>query len=413
MRARRDLIVCILSLAVVLPLGVGAFGKLADIGSFEHSLLSWGVPVRVLAFVALLVPAVELLIACAWIVSPARRLAILWCAVAALSGATVYYAYRHLLDRPPQCACFGVWSRYLQITHDAFDVYARNGVMLVCGVLAIGLAAPRAAQARPGRSDTPASRELHTARGFTLVETLVCVAVLAVLIALVAGSLARVRSEGRKAKSLSNQRQHVAVFTMYTGDWRETWPIFWAHGLWRTIPTEPYFAMGDVWPREMIAAGYYRNSGLDPFVSPDAPAESHVLPDGTIVLPGRDSSAAAYRYACVFLADPLFWSVETRVGPSQWRATRLSEVVYPAEKALLSSYFPWILAERGILRGEASVDIGFVEGSAARLRSSTLTTNPVSGDGPRWIDFGAMHATDLPPGTHTLLGVRGRDVLGR
>lgn len=60
-----------------------------------------------------------------------------------------------------------------------------------------------------------------TRRGFSLVELLVCVAVIATLAGLLLPALAGARGAGRSAACLSNQRQLVAAWTLYAGVWRD------------------------------------------------------------------------------------------------------------------------------------------------------------------------------------------------
>jgi prepilin-type N-terminal cleavage/methylation domain-containing protein/prepilin-type processing-associated H-X9-DG protein len=55
-------------------------------------------------------------------------------------------------------------------------------------------------------------------RAFTLVELLVAVAIIAVLAALIAGGLPKIRERGRQAASINNLRQIGAGFFLYAGD---------------------------------------------------------------------------------------------------------------------------------------------------------------------------------------------------
>jgi prepilin-type N-terminal cleavage/methylation domain-containing protein len=57
--------------------------------------------------------------------------------------------------------------------------------------------------------------------GFTIIELLVCIAVVALLLAILLPSLARAKETGRHAVCLSNQHQLVAAWTLYSHDYKE------------------------------------------------------------------------------------------------------------------------------------------------------------------------------------------------
>ena len=66
----------------------------------------------------------------------------------------------------------------------------------------------------------------RTWRAFTLIESLVTVAVIGVLVSLVMVGVASARSRARAAASLSNLRTHAQVMSAYAGDWKDCWPLF-------------------------------------------------------------------------------------------------------------------------------------------------------------------------------------------
>src|SRR6185503_13635069 len=70
-------------------------------------------------------------------------------------------------------------------------------------------------------TDRPHSR---AGGGFTLVELLVVIAVIAILAALLFPVFAQARESARKANCLSNQRQLGAAIAMYTQDYDEQLP---------------------------------------------------------------------------------------------------------------------------------------------------------------------------------------------
>jgi prepilin-type N-terminal cleavage/methylation domain-containing protein len=73
---------------------------------------------------------------------------------------------------------------------------------------------------------TMARKRRHDFIGFTLIELLLVLAMIGVLIAMYAPSLAKLRSSARDAVNLSNLRTHAAVLEMYTRDWGGWYPCF-------------------------------------------------------------------------------------------------------------------------------------------------------------------------------------------
>ncbi len=71
-------------------------------------------------------------------------------------------------------------------------------------------------------------------RGFTLVELLVVMAVIAILAAILFPVFSQVREKARQTQCLSNSRQLGLAVQFYTQDWDEKTPtvrMMWMHGL--------------------------------------------------------------------------------------------------------------------------------------------------------------------------------------
>lgn len=394
---------------VIVVVGLMGLGKLLALQEFTASLADWGVPARVAPHSALLVAGGELGLACWWAAAGRPR-----CAVGIATGfvacVTGVYLVRYFTTGEPSCQCMGLWARYVGFRTEARDVLLRNGVFLAAGVGGVWLTPAREGSHPAARPPLPAGG--NGRRGFSLVELLVVIAIVAVVSSLLVSGVTRIRERARAGQSLAYLRQHAAVFTQYTSDWRDTWPTFYR--LWSTPSVgSPYFAASDGWPLQLSISGYYAHPYLDAFQHPQAPP-APVPVRGGGAIPARHGISTAYLYDCSYLADPGFWNVETRTGPRQWRATRATEVLFPSHKTIHASYFPWIwrLADAGRSDGER-IDWSFVDGSAARVRASDAVPNRVAGDGPLWFDLGIMHTSASPPGTHTLDGLRGRDITSR
>lgn len=243
--------------------------------------------------------------------------------------------------------------------------------------------------------------------GFTMLEMIIIIALIALLIALVVPSLSGVRQRAQEAKALSDLRQHAAIFTIYTGEWNDRFPAFADPRATQTVLRTthgtvafPYFASHNFWPFA-LSASYYQDASpsSELFISPFAASSSF---------------SRQYTYACAFIARPEYWDISTRRGRDQLGPTTLSQVRFPASKGLLSVE-PW---GHGVSEGVPvdAPEIGLrrslvvtVSGSARAVRIGELGPVVRSGDGTDRT-LGGHTIGWLPTGAHTQHGVDGRDL---
>jgi prepilin-type N-terminal cleavage/methylation domain-containing protein/prepilin-type processing-associated H-X9-DG protein len=148
---------------------------------------------------------------------------------------------------------------------------------------------PCVAGERPG-SQSVASRRQQQWGGFTLVELLVVMGVLAVLAGLLLPVLARVREQARQSTCLSQLRQIAQAHLMYVQDWDERLTPWYVSRL----PTPQASSMFPfvTWPPRDDAAGpvffwteylqpYLRSTALlhDPGITPVGPSPGIRLAD--------------------------------------------------------------------------------------------------------------------------------------
>lgn len=236
--------------------------------------------------------------------------------------------------------------------------------------------------------------------GFTLLELLLCIAIVGVLSTLLLPSLRSVRERSLAITSLSNVKTHVSAMTLYTSDNRDIYLdivspqadygiLRWNEFARRTV----YFEQVRYWHFGMARRYYGGNISSGTFCVPGAPAGACTTQRG----PG----AAGYWYSAAFLAAPEYWNRRTRQGRLQWRGVRVSEVVYPSFKGVFIGAWPMFY---GDLAPDWRVgsDVGFVDGHGKRVAPSAVLPPESGGDGQYFdISFPVLHTKD---------GARGRDV---
>ncbi len=400
---------------LMLLLLIAALLKAADLTGFEHALATWPFVPRVLLLpFALAIVNIELAISLGWLLRLYPRIA--------FAGAAVGFGFSTAMllrfvgaAEPPLCGCFGLLERHWSSMKTAEHLAARNGVLFI--VLLVGgalqLAPEIAARRRRSASCLPAVRDYRrSSRGFSLVELLLVMAFVTVLISLIAPSLAQIRRSGQRVASFSNMRQHCAVLGAYALDYGDQFPYFVysdADTVVRCGSSATVFKYWSAYSRwnYALADVYYNGEcSHDSFYPPDYPRG----------LGGRGARAGPtpYYYGCTFIARPDYWDPSTRTGPSQWGATRHSEVLFPAHKGLLFAYYPLRVQFNEIEGGVASptprleLPIAFVDAHVAGVTLDSVRAGYPKGDGD--YGHGAHHLNQYPYGLHTLRGMRGRDV---
>jgi prepilin-type N-terminal cleavage/methylation domain-containing protein len=96
------------------------------------------------------------------------------------------------------------------------------------------------ASCRRGRSH---SRRSQRQRGFTLVELLVVIGIIALLISVLLPALNKARAASRTTACLSNLRQMGAAFNIYLSENKDHLP----HYIWRTNPKNPEISWDGYW----------------------------------------------------------------------------------------------------------------------------------------------------------------------
>lgn len=183
----------------------------------------------------------------------------------------------------------------------------------------------------------------HTGRGFTLVEVIITISVIATLIGLLLPALAGASMQARQTRFSIVQRQMFVALSQYTEDFDATFPYFGTrgdpHGPVRIGETEftgtPYFMQPmSHWATALVPGYIESRASIEHERWRERNAEQG--------RPGLVTAQSAL-VACVF-AEPAFFTSEARDRPlvySQFRAMRSFEVVYPSDKVILTAWSAW------------------------------------------------------------------------
>lgn len=122
---------------VVSTLLIASVIKFTDLSVFADSVRTWSfVPIVARPLLVISVPAIEMLVALAWILGVHRRLAAL-VTVILLFVFTVALSVQMTLGAPPNCGCLGKWASYYDAQDAARFGLARNVLLLAIGLFGL------------------------------------------------------------------------------------------------------------------------------------------------------------------------------------------------------------------------------------------------------------------------------------
>jgi len=285
------------------------------------------------------------------------------------------------MDHPPSCGCLGSWSLIeADARTSAMIGLARNAGLLL---LSVWLArTPRMSLDRRGnvRSARP---------GFTIVELLVVIVVVAILVGISVPALGRARKQGKATQSLSAQRQCYLAVVQYTDAESGYLPFLGVPGRPElgTLPDRewqfgaPSFFRGQShwWPSALTT------HGIDLAA---LPLNERYSDDDT-----RIGTYIWLTYSA--FARPEYWvGIDPPASRRLFAGVRLDEALYPSNKGLF--------LDVGIFDGKTiSWNVCMADGSAASRSLAFPDANIY--DLPR--PYGAVPWRVLT----TREGIRGRD----
>jgi prepilin-type N-terminal cleavage/methylation domain-containing protein len=374
--------------------------KLLDLGRFDADLRSWTLlPAGSTDYLVIIIPSVELILAGSWFGRFSPRKAPL-AALVLLVLFTAAFVAHLTLARPPQCSCFGAIFRFESQEHGAEISVVRNLVLLAALTTGILLYRPgHSAQGAPSpRAPVDIPRGIHGRAGFSLIELILVIALIAILLAMTIPSLAGVRQSARRVVSLSNLRTHAQVVTAYADTYKDTF-------LWTMNPEATYSVRRHP---SGIAIQIVYFAGMNTWHWPLLEDFYSQTLDNAIFADPNDKGNYPYTsfwYSSTFLARPDFWNESTRSGPAQWRPVLHSDVLFPSKKAIHLNAKTMFVAPDQPIHPLHLIDVSFVDGAARSIPFSRLTPPYLRGEG-NW--HGSWFGNGIKV-MHTIDGSRGRD----
>lgn len=386
---------------VMTVLVIAALGKLLDPGGFRASLDSWAfIPRAAHGPVSMGVPLLEIAIAASWFLG-LHRAAMAWLAAGLIVSFTGLYAVHLAFSSPPDCHCLGLIVAFDRGRAFAENLLVRNGVLLgmlgVAGMLAIMRTRAVPVEPRPIRG---ASVNGVAAVGFTLIETLLVIALIGILIGLALPYLAGARDKAREVGALALIRGHGQILQTYTADYAGFFPVVGHPDRPTTIRAGGREVELTYWHADFqwvyaLADQYYDGRIGHPSFFP----------------PGYKEGGSPFKYTESYLAAPDFWAPESRTGRDQWRAVPAALTAYPSAKGVLTSW-----AARVPVPGKPATysspdempqETAFADGSARTIVRRDFLPWMQTGEG----HYPGRETTPLGwPVLHTLNGAQGRDI---
>lgn len=210
-------------------------------------------------------------------------------------------------------------------------------------------------------------------RGFTLLELLIVIAILAILAEMLFPVVFAVREEARQTTCLSNLRQIGMAHRMYVQDWDDRLPHWYFHGPPRPVPWGQYQFWPEYFQPYLKSPAILRDpSALWPRPTP----EEHRLAEYTLATWGGGGSGTA--------GSP-FW---------QWSGLPFAsgDVTRPAETILAID--GWTLpgwTAMDLRRHNGGVNVCFIDGHAARIPTGEFWRADQGRDGRYHLHYAAAN----------------------
>lgn len=228
-------------------------------------------------------------------------------------------------------------------------------------------------------------------KGFTLLELLIVIVVVATLIALSVAGLSQARTAARTTLCLGHMRQLGTTLQQYWAASREVFPFAPAGTVFATSPPEDgptstavsgnHFDLRVYWTTPVSRVAPWKEN----FVNWVCPSSKR-MPGLPWKSASGDIAYPSYVYVFGFMARPSVWMDGSTANADQLRSVRLADVRFPSGKAAFfdqeMGHLPNRASSSEEFRSQSATPILFVDGHSTQRRLSEATkpaTNPFTG----------------------------------
>ncbi|MBN8599202.1 MAG: prepilin-type N-terminal cleavage/methylation domain-containing protein [Planctomycetes bacterium] len=196
-------------------------------------------------------------------------------------------------------------------------------------------------QPRPPSEDwNPVRLQILCANGFTIVEVLICLGVLAILLALVLPVLSGTRQRALSIKALSNARQLGALVAAYSNSSKDLPPVFFPPVFANPSVGAPWVVID--FQSNKVRGSWWSNAEMYHLLLDPLPISNLIAPGGRtpeskeFTVGGVPTPAYSdFPLSYTLYTEPAFWTWEGQIGPRQWSPQPLTSIAFPSQKGLL------------------------------------------------------------------------------
>jgi prepilin-type N-terminal cleavage/methylation domain-containing protein len=234
------------------------------------------------------------------------------------------------LPEVPSCGCGGAWSSGVEDgrSQALFGIFRNIGLAVLTGWAACH-------SRNHSQQDAAVVEDQRTSSrgpaGFTLIELMVTIAVIAVLIAITIPSLASARKSAKQSRHLSNTRQLLVAIAVYASESNERFPALLSSSGENTDALGRPLPLTAIHPHSYLVRNTLKWTNVMYDLGYELPEEGFFGPPDELNPVRRTHyllTGAAFAEPEIFVDDPV-------LTPSLFRVQTVTRVRYPSAKGYL------------------------------------------------------------------------------